>query len=113
MRERQNVFQVPRVRLGMMMPTRRFVVDVTGACERLSGEPVSSDTLFERFRASFERMCLERRDEFWRCLDKLRRHCCGGMKDRGGFRRFLIDSGFSLSEEIRDGGFTADARPED
>src|SRR5258708_7322331 len=42
---RQHVL---RVRLGEMMPTRRFIVDVTSACEKLSGEAVTPGTLFER-----------------------------------------------------------------
>jgi tetratricopeptide (TPR) repeat protein len=42
---RQHVL---RVRLGKMMPTRRFIVDVTSACERLSREAVTPGALFER-----------------------------------------------------------------
>jgi tetratricopeptide (TPR) repeat protein len=42
---RQHVL---RVRLGKMMPTRRFVVDMTSACEKLSGEVVATGRLFER-----------------------------------------------------------------
>src|SRR3954451_10463508 len=42
---RQHVL---RVRLGKMMPTRRFVVDVTIACERLSHQTVTPSALFER-----------------------------------------------------------------
>src|SRR3954451_10381227 len=42
---RQHVL---RVRLGKMMPTRRFVVEMTSACEKLSGEVVTPGVLFER-----------------------------------------------------------------
>lgn len=42
---RQHVL---RVRLGQVGPTQRFVVDVTAACNQMSGEPVTPGVLFER-----------------------------------------------------------------
>jgi tetratricopeptide (TPR) repeat protein len=42
---RQHVL---RVRLGEVGPTQRFVVDVTAACRKLSGEGVTAGVLFER-----------------------------------------------------------------
>ncbi|HEV7486816.1 MAG TPA: hypothetical protein VGQ65_14155 [Thermoanaerobaculia bacterium] len=54
---RQHVL---RIRLGKMMPTRRFIVDMTSACKRLSREAVTPGTLFERgdelLESSYQRL---------------------------------------------------------